>query len=108
MPVFVNKWEYADNTNPDVEYFPTIDEALEDLKTKGDMSEVDSYFTPSKHLAIELQEVWIDRDGNEYEDTGTVINYDDWAYEQQRTMILLSNSDKSQILKQTFDKRIRD
>lgn len=105
VPIFVNKWDYAENTDPDIEKFYTLDEALKDLNIKGDMSEVNAYYTPTKETSVELKEVWLDRDGNEVEESDKNISYYDWAYENKNNQFVKEFGTEGSIEIKTFDGR---
>ncbi|MDR0766440.1 MAG: hypothetical protein LBF09_05865, partial [Odoribacteraceae bacterium] len=78
IPAYENRWHYAESTDPKVKTFDSLDEAMEDLSRKGDYSEADDWYTPSKDTRVYFREVWIDRDGNEVDDTGEVVSFEDW------------------------------
>jgi hypothetical protein len=103
-PIYVNNWYYADNTNPITETFETIDEALDDLYNAGDYFEVDDYYEPYKEVRFLLKEVWLDEDGNEYED-GDELSYEDFVYDNENhTFVKEYGKDDSQLGIEVFEK----
>ena len=82
VPFFQVSWNYADNTNPDVEFFDNIHDAIKYLYKIGDTSELDKYYEPYKEMTLCFKVKWLDRNNEEVEDDG-IMNYEDWSYKNK-------------------------
>jgi hypothetical protein len=101
VPVFINEWWYADNTNPETEEFDTLDEALDDLSVKGDYDYVNDYFTPIKLSRLYIKEVWIDANGEIVEE-GRTEHYSDWAYDNKENTFVKEFGNDNEIDSKNF------
>lgn len=77
-PIYTVGWYWADNTDPQTEDFENIDDAFDDAQEAGDYDRVDDYYEPYKEVSVNFREVWLDENGDIYEE-GEKIYYDDFA-----------------------------
>ena len=105
LPVYVNEWHYADNTDPQREEFDSVNEALEDLRVAGDMSDISKYYTPIKQTMLMLKDVWISADNDIMDESDDLISYDDWAYENDQNDFVNKFGEEGVIEDRYFDSR---
>lgn len=72
------KWsDNESSSNPDVETFKTIDQAYNAAQTEGDWW--NGGIDHLKRVEPVYKEVWLNKDGTEYEETGNNLNGDEFA-----------------------------
>lgn len=60
-PTYLKMWWYADNTDPEVEEYETLEEAVSLIDREG-ANTPDPYFAPYNEVRVMYKEVWLDGD----------------------------------------------
>ena len=77
VPVYIVEGFYAENTNPITKEYNNIDSALSYMEDNPDRWGGGDYYEPYNELMVEFRAVWLDSDGDEYEEIESGLTNED-------------------------------
>lgn len=66
-PTYLKLWWYADNTDPDISEYPSLEEAVQNIEVEGG-NEPDYTFDPYNEIRVMFKAMWFDADGDVVEE----------------------------------------